>query len=149
LGLAGCTSTGPSDLRQLDAARARWTQSGLDHHYFAEISRSCYCGFPGAFPQTRIEVSDGTLTGAWEVPSGNPVPRGFLSQYPTVHQLFELIASEIASKAAEVRVDYDPIHGAPMRIFIDRIRNAIDDELAITIHLLDDGVLDAPPARLR
>ena len=148
VGLAGCTSTGPSDLRQLDAARVRWTQSGLDSHYYAELTRSCFCGFPYAFSRTRIEVVDGEVVGAWEVPSGNEVPRGFLSRFPTVAELFDVIQFEIAAKSAEVRVEYHADHGAPMEIFIDRIRNAVDDELAITIHLLDDGVLDASPVRL-
>ncbi len=149
IGLAGCTSTGPSDLRLLDAARTRWAESGLDLHYQAELTRSCFCGFPDAFPRTRIEVVDGELVGAWDVASGNAVPRGFLNRFPSVTELFDLIQFEIAAKSAEVRVEYHPEHGAPMQIYIDRIRNAIDDEVAITIHLLDDGVLDATPARLR
>lgn len=145
----GCTSTGPSDGDQLDAARARWVQSGLTDRYQIEISRLCFCGFPGAFSRTRLEVIDGTVVGAWDVASGNEVPRGFMNQFPTVTDLFELIAFEIAAKSDVIRVTYHPDHGAPMEIYLDRIRQAVDDELSITIHLLDDGVLDAVPLLAR
>lgn len=149
VGLAGCSATGPSEGQQLDAARARWARSGLDGYYQAELTRACFCGFPDAFARTHITVVEGTVIGGWELDSGNAIPPAILDKFPTVQTLFGLIADEIAAKAAEVRVDYHPTHGAPMQIYIDRIRNAIDDELTITIHLLDDGVLDAAPARLR
>jgi len=145
LAAAGCASTGPSDTDQLEAAQARWIQSGLSEHYQIELSRLCFCGFPGAFSHLGLEVVEGQIVRAWEVGSGNEVPRGFSSQFPTVTALFDLIAFEIAAKSDLIQVSYHPTHGAPMQIFIDRIRQAVDDEVSITIHLLENGVLDGTP----
>lgn len=143
--LAGCSSTGPSDTIQLEAARARWSGSGIASHYQVELSRLCFCGFPGAFSRTALVVTNGQIVQAWDVGTGDAVPAGLWGQFPTVIQLFDLIAAEIAAGSDLIQVSYHPDHGAPMTIFLDRIRQAIDDELSITIHLLDDGALDAPP----
>ena len=134
--LPACGLTGPSELDQLEAARARWHRSPLRDSYFIELTRSCFCPYPGAFPWTRVEVVNGAVVDAWELPPRNPIPNGLLANYPTVPALFDLIAHELANKSAVVRVEYDPGHGAPMQIYFDRIRQAIDDELSITIHAL-------------
>lgn len=129
---AGCgLVTGPSDADLLEAARAKWNSQSLRQSYSFDISRSCYCGYPGALPLTRVWVFDGRITLAHHPHIDDPITAEVVATIPTVDGLFDLIAEAIANAAHEVRVRYEPDTGAPLEIRIDRIRQAIDDELFI------------------
>jgi hypothetical protein len=130
-GLTGCILTGPSDVARLETARARWEARNLRISYRFEISRSCFCGYPGALPATSVYVFGGRVLEAHHLANGNPITAEAVATIPTVDGLFNLIAEAIEEGADEVRVRYHPDTGAPLEIRIDRIRQAADDELFI------------------
>lgn len=134
--------TGPSDRDRLEAARARWASHGLHQSYSFDFQRSCFCGYPGALPPTGVEVILGAVAFANDRATGAPLGAEALATIPTVEGLFDLIETAIREHAAEVRVRYDPEHGAPLEIWIDRIRHAIDDEMSITTGHYDEIIID-------
>lgn len=145
---AGCgLLTGPSDRDLLAAARAKWEGQSLRQSYSFDISRSCFCGYPGALPRTRVYVFDGRVTLAHHPYSDDPITAEAVATIPTVDGLFDLIAEAIEEGADEVRVRYDPDTGAPLEIRIDRIRQAVDDELLIETSNYGVVLIDAPPSR--
>lgn len=114
----------------LDAARAAWTASGVrTGDYQLTITQQCFC--QGVVMTTTVsggKVVDETAT----TPDGNGTPAAaILAGFPrTVEDLHGVVAG--AADAYSTTVTYDR-RGVPLRIFIDPIENAIDDENGYTV----------------
>ena len=112
--------------------RDKWTQANITHYRF-QLTVGCFCAFTQQMPLT-IEVKDGKIVSMTNN-AGEAVAADMLAtfdQYDTVERLFDFV--EKAQKdAAEVKVDYDSTHGFPAQVSIDYIKNAMDDELSLSV----------------
>lgn len=135
LGSTGCTERdGPADdgrsevLEQLATAQEAWAASGSADNYGLTVTAACFCGWNGT---TEVVVHDGIprveagRDGSTVAPAGLPT---------TVEELHALIREE--SDADRLIVRYDR-RGVPMLIDIDRIADAIDDELSLVVTVSD------------
>lgn len=130
---SGCDAlTGPSHTDRLAEAVLRW-DGAQQISYEMDLIRLCYCGYIGVGKVITIRVEDGAIVNARFTESGDPIEGEDRDALPTVPSLFALIADAIERKAYQLTVQYHPVHGAPMSIDIDYIKNAIDDELSFSI----------------
>lgn len=133
LASAGCgTLTGPSDIDRLADAVLHW-DGAQKITYEMDLIRGCYCAYIDAGKVVTIRVDDGAIVDAKFKETGEPLESEHRDTLPTVASLFALIASAIEQKAHKLTVQYHTVHGAPMSIAIDYIKNAIDDELSFSI----------------
>ena len=113
----------------LNQNRDKWTSQGISHYRF-ELTISCFCPFNEINPVT-VEVLDGkivSMTGA----DGQPLRDDFRSTFDqagTVDLLFA-IAEENLAHADQVDVTYNATYGFPSAIIVDRIKQAVDDEIS-------------------
>lgn len=128
LALTACSDlTGPK--AELTDARERWESRRLSQYEY-DYQQSCFCHYESV-RAVRLRVQAGTVTAAWYLEDGSPVPAAKLKFFPTVDQLFETIESAIDKEADRLEVDYDRANGYPARIDIDYIDQAADDEILI------------------
>jgi len=81
-----------------------------------------------------IEVRDGQSISISAADGSDVAPYlDYYSQRDTVEELFGVIESAQAGAADEVTVEYDPESGYPVRISIDYIKQAVDDEVSYQI----------------
>lgn len=124
------TASPRASVDSLDAAKAAWAASAASTgEYQLTITQQCFCA--GATLTVSVKggkVVDETAT----TPDGSTaIPPGVLEGFPrTVEDLHGVIAG--ASDAFSSTVTYDRL-GVPLRIFIDPIENAIDDENGYTV----------------
>ncbi|RJP48212.1 MAG: hypothetical protein C4583_14715 [Anaerolineaceae bacterium] len=114
---------------ELDQNRARWDSAGVTHYTF-QLTVSCFCPFAEIMPIT-VEVQDGKIVSMRDV-NGEAVEgesRQYIEEAATVEGLFT-IAEENLANADQVEVTYDAQYGFPTSIVVDRIKMAIDDEIA-------------------
>lgn len=129
-GGSGGSPTSPAAVTSLDGAKAAWAAyAGRTGEYRLLIVPSCFCARVGLdvtvkggkpVAQTPVDVDN---TGGATAPVLEGFPR-------TVEDLHQVIAD--AKDAASIAVTYDS-HGVPLRIFIDAIANAADDEMGYTV----------------
>ncbi|HUG27736.1 MAG TPA: DUF6174 domain-containing protein [Gemmatimonadales bacterium] len=129
----GCDAlTGPSHTDRLAEAVLRW-EGAQQSSYEMDLIRRCYCGYVGVGEVVTIRVENGAIVDARFKESGDPIEGEHRDELPTVSSLFALIADAIERKAYTLTVQYHPVHGAPMSIDIDYVKNAEDDELSFSI----------------
>jgi hypothetical protein len=127
-------STGCSVLAnsELSRARSRW-QAAKINHYTYRLMVGCFCPFQDKMP-LKIEVQDGQVV-SMTYPDGSPVSGQDLATfapYQTIDSLFDF-TSVAVGKADEIKTEYDPKYGYPTRVQIDYIKQAMDDELALSV----------------
>ncbi len=118
--------------RDFNAAQSRWQNSNISHYRY-NLNVGCFCGFTDRMPLS-IEVSNGSVRSI-AYNDGTPVPSEqlqYFERYSTIDSLFNF-TGETLRKADEVHASYDPIYGFPSSVQIDFYKNAVDDELALTI----------------
>jgi hypothetical protein len=131
--LAGCglvpgASASPRDaaLKALPAQRAIWASHAIDD-YQLTLVQQCFC--PNTDPLV-VTVRDGIATGVTS--NGIAVAPALIANVPkTVPELFDIVAEN--ADAADMVVAWDALLGFPTSISIDRIENAIDDEVGYTV----------------
>lgn len=107
--------------RDLSLNRALWTRQGLGNYRF-RLHVHCYC--PDAARAVTITVRNGRPRGA----------RGYQKQFDTVPELFQAIRRGLEDpRSGDVSISYDRRRGFPRTASIDRIKNAIDDEIGWTV----------------
>lgn len=116
----------PAAVTTLDAARAAWTSSPASTgEYQLTIVQQCFC--PGI--SLTVVVKNGTVveeTATSTDNTGGTVAPTLLEGFPrTVEDLHGIVAA--SADAASSSVTYDR-RGVPLRIWIDQIENAVDDE---------------------
>ncbi len=127
-GACGSSAVSSSQTRALEAAEERWMTSGIsDYNLVVEYGCFCIPERRGPFEVTvkNGEVVEVRFDGAVIEPQPGMTP----VEVFTVEGLFGEIRSSL--DADEITVRYDE-RGNPTLIDIDRIANAIDDELTIT-----------------
>jgi hypothetical protein len=130
--LAACSIGGKSEYT---ANLEKWQDANITHYRYS-IHIGCFCAFTQDMPLT-IEVRDGevlSITKADRTPVAPDDPQFELfSRYATIDRLFSDLKTNLDGAADEVTVTYDPTYGYPSQVNIDKIKEAVDDELALTV----------------
>ena len=122
---AGCGNPLSPTEAALDDAREKWRSQGIDS-YRITVRESCFCpielGGPFVVTVVRGQITSVAYTGeGTDVVPHERIPL-------TVDELFATVETA-AREAAKVEAEYDPTYGFPATIFVDRIQNAVDDEV--------------------
>jgi hypothetical protein len=106
--------------RELRRNRSLWASQHLRDYRF-RLRVRCFC--PSRGHAVIVTVRNGRAHGA----------SGFQKQLDTVPEMFAMIRTALDDpRAGEVTVRYDRRRGFPRTASIDRIKNAIDDEVGWT-----------------
>lgn len=130
--LTACTALQQSEFSR---NREKWQQAGIDSYRFS-LFVGCFCPFSEKMPLS-IEVRNGQVT-SMTGSDGTPVPESdpnfeFFTRYATIDRLFSELETQLNGGAEEVTVSYDPTYGYPAEVYLDMIKQAIDDELSLTV----------------
>ena len=130
--LTACSFGTPTELEK---NRQIWQDAGITHYRYS-LNIGCFCVFRDQMPLT-VEVQNGevvsmTYTDGTLVDMADPNYETF-SQHATIDRIFSELEAGLKGGADEVTVTYDSTHGFPSEIYFDYIKEAADDELAITI----------------
>jgi hypothetical protein len=130
--LTACSVGGKSDY---DTNLEKWQDAGVSHYRYT-LHIVCFCAFTEDMPLT-IEVQDGEVVSMTKA-DGSPVAPDDLnyelfSRYATIDRLFSDLKANLDGAADEVKVTYDATYGYPVQTDIDMIKEAIDDELYLTV----------------
>ena len=113
----------------LEAAEARWAEAGIDD-YTLTVHYACFCLRERTGP-FEVTVSGGVVVEIrFDGEVIEPTPGLTPVDVFTVEGLFAEIRDNAG--ADRLTVEYDDI-GVPIRIDIDQIERAVDDELTITV----------------
>jgi hypothetical protein len=132
--LAAC-SFGPSSGSEFDKNKAVWDNANISHYRYV-LSVSCFCVFMDDMPVT-IEVENDQVVSITSVKGTlidptNEVLYPVVAPYATIEDLFGQLKSALQD-ADEVSVVYDTTYGYPSSIAIDQIKEAVDDEMYLTV----------------
>ncbi len=114
---------------ELESARARWAAS-QPNAYEMTVRTSCFC------IENRpviVAVRAGVVESRRYADTGLAIDPRFASSFPAVEGLFAVVDDAVARKAALLDVQYDAVRGFPVRISIDYISNALDDEITYLV----------------
>jgi len=131
----GCTdptgSLGVPGADRISAQRALWESQNIDDYTF-ETRRLCFCGFVG-----WLEVTvEGGVVQSITVLEQEDVPASVAEEYPTVDELFDILAEAVEKDAVRIDVTWHETLGYPETFYIDYSRNIADEELGHDIRLL-------------
>jgi hypothetical protein len=118
---------------EIEGNQEKWRDANISHYRF-NLSIGCFCVFSQDMPLV-IEVMDGKVV-SMEYQSGNAIDatnRGFFDKFATIDRIFSELEADLAGGADKVSVTYDPTHGFPVEVTIDYVKEAIDDELYLTV----------------
>jgi hypothetical protein len=127
--LPACTSgDGPTVSVRLNLAmaRRRWSETAPAAYQYT-LRHSCFCS-PEVTRPVVITVRNGQVESRRYADTGADVPADLASIFPTIDGLFEIIASAIASDAAQTTVTYDPVRGYPVTMSFLGSPSVADDE---------------------
>src|SRR5512142_581688 len=142
--LSGCATIANAGQpkSEVEQARDKWQAANISHYRF-NLNVGCFCAFSQDMP-LAIEVKDGQIV-SMTYQSGKEIEAGnleYFQRFATIDKLFDEIANGFADKgnvdsagkkADEIKVTYDESYGFPKQVSVDRIKEAIDDELGLTI----------------
>lgn len=122
----------PTPLSPLEANRQKWESQNISHYRF-NVALICFCAFSDKMPLS-IEVKDGQVVSMVDS-QGQPITEFVeeFEQYNTVEKLFNTVEAMSNGGADKVTVEYNAEYGYPHSINIDRVEEAIDDELLLEI----------------
>ena len=127
--LAACSFGTKSELTR---NQEKWQSASVGHYRF-ELNVSCFCAFRSNMPLS-IEVKDGQVV-SMKYADGTQVnenDRASFDQYATLDTLFDYTSKRMKN-ADEVKVTYNATYGYPEEVSIDVIKNAVDDELYLSV----------------
>lgn len=130
LALAACSTGSQTEIEQ---NKEKWQDANISHYRF-DLTLGCFCVFGQDMPLI-VEVQDGQVV-SMEYQSGNEIDapnRELFEKYATIDRIFSELEADLNGAADEVVVTYDETYGFPTQANIDFIKEAIDDELALTI----------------
>ena len=125
--LAACSAGGS----EFERNQQKWNDANITHYRF-ELSIGCFCAFRSQMPLT-VEVQNSEVVSMIDVNGKavsptDPMNETF-SKYAMIDHLFSELEADLNGDADEVTVTYDSTYGFPAEIKIDRIKEAVDDEL--------------------
>lgn len=124
----------PEDFTDIGEALERWQDRDFDS-YTIEQSVLCFCPPPHSFTIevvadsiVNIDFDDDDLEG-WGL-SEEELEELAIEKAFTINEVFALITKNLDS-AHELNATYDPRYGYPSEVYLDRIKNAVDEEITI------------------
>jgi len=134
--LAGCEIAGPDhgEETELSSNRKKW-DAYQDGDYNFVLLRGCFCILGGPH---WVQVVDHQVDVAISTNTNQPVPADDLQYIESVSDVFDMIEEALES-ADSIEIEYSEF-GYPLSVNIDWIKQAIDDEMFITISNLQLGV---------
>ncbi|HEX6270650.1 MAG TPA: DUF6174 domain-containing protein [Anaerolineales bacterium] len=132
---AACTAGAQAGGNQTEVERnqEKWRDANVSHYRY-NLNISCFCVFSQDMPLV-IEVMDGKVV-SMEYQSGKEIDTTNLElfeRFASIDRIFSEIEADLAGAADEVTVTYDPTYGFPVDVSIDYVKEAIDDELYLTV----------------
>jgi len=127
---AGVASGSQTEIGQ---NKEKWQDANISHYRY-HLHLSCFCVFTENMPLI-IEVQDGKVV-SMEYQNGKEIDPSLLElfkKYETIDLIFAELEAGLNGAADEVTVKYDPTYGFPTEATIDMVKEAIDDELYLTI----------------
>ena len=120
---------------EFDRNQEKWQNAHVSHYRYS-LFVGCFCPFTEKMP-LNIEVKDGdmllmTYADGTLISTTDPEFE-FFARYGTMERLFSELETDLAGAADEVTVSYDPTYGFPQTADIDVIKEAVDDELSLTV----------------
>lgn len=128
--LPGCDLLNGDDPSGELAERRRAWQALHITDYTYDFERLCFCGGP-AGRTLRVVVRANQIVGVTDVQTGQPpemMPSGWVV---TIDSLFSELQTEARRGADKMDLAFDKQFHFPARASIDRVKNAIDDELTL------------------
>ncbi len=116
---------------EIQQNQQKWQAARISHYRY-NLFVGCFCT---ASEPMVVEVRDGQVV-SMEYQSGKEIDassRGLFEKYATIDRIFSELQTNIAGKADEYTATYDPTYGFPTKINVDFIKQAMDDELALTV----------------
>lgn len=122
----------------LDQNRAKWEAQNINHYRYTLVV-TCFCIFAGA--EVTYEVQNGQVVNQTVQPHPDrqidtAEIEEFYQQYNTIEKVFDFL-EQASNEADEVTVEYDATYGYPTEISVDNIKEAIDDELYLSLKNLE------------
>jgi hypothetical protein len=115
----------------LEKNQRLWQSQGTSGYRY-QLQVFCFC--PTEITSAVvIEVHGGVASRMYYVWDGSAVTNDFFDRFDTIDKLFEVLKDAYNRKAYEVLVEYDTTRGFPVRVSIDYIKEAVDEELAFTV----------------
>ena len=130
LALAACSLGSQTEIER---NKEKWQDANILHYRF-NLFVGCFCVFSQDMPLV-IEVQNGKVV-SLEYQSGKEIDAGsreLFDRYATIDRIFAELEKDLNGDADEVVVKYDPTFGFPTEVNIDFIKDAIDDEQALTV----------------
>jgi hypothetical protein len=112
----------------------KWEGQNISHYRFT-VAVSCFCPFANL--EVTYEVQNGQVV-SQSVHSSpdNPIDEAqvsdFYRSYNTIEKVFGYVDGAIKD-ADETTVEYDPTYGFPATVSVDWIKQAVDDEMYLTL----------------
>jgi hypothetical protein len=133
--LSACSGSGGSALQQ---NREKWQAQNIDHYRYTVVV-TCFCIFAGA--EVTYEVQNGQVVNQTVQPHPDrqidtAEIEEFYQQYNTIERVFDFL-EQATDEADEVTIEYDPTYGYPTNITVDYVKDAIDDELYLSLSNLE------------
>ena len=128
--LAACSMGSQTEIER---NKEKWQDANISHYRF-NLFVGCFCVFSQDMPLV-IEVQNGEVV-SMEYQSGKEIDAGsreLFDRYATIDRIFAELEKDLNGEADEVVVKYDPTFGFPTEVNIDFIKDAIDDEQALTV----------------
>jgi hypothetical protein len=124
----------------LAAARARWEQAGPSSYEFVMTWQI----FNDTHGDYRIAVADGMPLSIERSDGTRLDPARVEGDLPrTIDELFDALTREIS--ADSFAATYDPRLGYPTSVTVDKMLDAVDDELTVRVSELTPGPVTPPP----
>lgn len=112
----------------------KWEGQNINHYRFT-VAVSCFCPFANV--EVTYEVLNGQVVNqSVQSSPDNPVDEALVSDfyqsYNTIEKIFDYVGGAI-NDADETTIEYDPTYGFPTDISVDWIKQAVDDEMYLTL----------------
>jgi hypothetical protein len=123
--LSACSNPNEgTEQARMERNRQVWNAQGIgDYRMTVRLQGGWHGG------SVVVEVRDGVPVSR-HTPADEPrqVPPEAFADYDTVEELFAILERAFENDADDVDATYDPTLGLPLNVFVDPMKNAIDEE---------------------
>lgn len=111
-----------------------WVGRNINHYRFT-VAVSCFCPFAGVEVTYEVlngQVLNGSVQSTFDGQIDTALVSDFYKPYNTIDKVFDYVDGAI-KEADETTIEYDPTYGFPSTVSVDWIKQAIDDEMYLTL----------------
>lgn len=119
-----------TERQRLVLARDRWIDRAPESYAFT-MQLTCFCV---AIQPMRVTVVNGAVVSVRPVGSDEELDARYRGPFVPIPELFELVSSAIDRPAYRIQAEYDPVLGFPTDVFIDYMKDAVDEEYGFLVH---------------